>query len=150
MKQDSAAASSSRPVAELEVVTDEQVPPQPGKTWLSPISGGAILFLDNIFFGANLSSGMLATPLICTLAFFATGTSVFFIQKVREGDSWRSSGFKALVSGMVAAVPTSIVGTAFGSLVLFASGLHVLSRGGWRKPWRLLFNRKAFLKAQRK
>ena len=97
-------------------------------TWLSPISAGLILFLDNLFFAGNLSSGMLATPLISALAFASTSTAVFFVQKVRVGDRFRSAIAKAILSGCIAAIPSSIAGTAFGSLVLFLSGMHALSR----------------------
>ena len=97
--------------------------------FLSPVSGLAVLAVDNTFFGANVGTVGLALPVLCAMAFSFTSIFVFLIQRLREKDTLAKSAAKALFCGALAGVPTSIAGTALGSFVLLASGLnHFIGR----------------------
>jgi hypothetical protein len=48
---------------------------------------------------------------------------VFWIQRRKNGDSFGAAALKALLSGIVAGIPTSIGGTILGTGVLLLSGL---------------------------
>lgn len=91
--------------------------------FLSPLSGAVVLAVDNLLFGANAGTAMVATPLISLVAFGVTTASVFSVQRLRERDSRGRSLIKGLFCGLLAGIPTSIAGTALGGLVILASGL---------------------------
>jgi hypothetical protein len=100
--------------------------------WLSvlhPWSGGLLLLVDNLCFGGEVMTGMLALPVVVFLAFSTVFLGVYRIQRRRAGNGRLASLAKALVCGMLAGVPWSIAGTAVGGLVLLLSGLS----GGSRK-----------------
>ena len=97
--------------------------------FLSPLSGAVVLAVDNLLFGANAGTAMVATPLVSFLAFVATSASVFSVQRLRERDSRGRSLIKGLFCGLLAGIPTSIAGTALGGFVILASGLdRILKR----------------------
>ena len=98
-------------------------PQKPAGSFLHPMSGGLLLLVDNIFFGANALTGGMATPVSSALAFLVTGCGVYSIQRNRSLDPVGTSLVKALGAGLVAGIPTSISGTALGALVLLLSGL---------------------------
>lgn len=101
----------------------------PRNRWgqLHPLSGAAILVLDNVFFGLNAATAGLGTPMSVALAFWSSLLAVWFIQRKMGGDNRRMSILKALAAGLVAGVPFSIAGTAIGSWIILRSGLS---------PWR--------------
>ncbi|HSH93127.1 MAG TPA: hypothetical protein VK968_03200 [Roseimicrobium sp.] len=90
---------------------------------LHPLSGGLLIFIDNLFFGVDAVSMGLALPVVCLLAFTVTTAGVYLIQRRRHQDRRWVAGVKALIAGILAGVPTSIAGTVFGSAVLFLSGI---------------------------
>ena len=62
------------------------------------------------------------------LSFLSVFISVFLIQRQRNGDRRRSALWKALLLGVLAAIPTSITGTPI--------GLALLAWAGIKHPWR--------------
>lgn len=97
---------------------------------LHPWSGGWLLFVDNVCFGANALTGFLATPIVIFIAFGTVFAGVYRIQRKRAGNGRLASFFKAFMCGVLAGVPWSIAGTAVGGLVLLAAGM---SSGASRK-----------------
>jgi len=95
---------------------------------MHPLSGVAVLALDKVFFGAELATAGAALPLTVTLAFWTTFFSVWFIQRKVVGEDRRMCFLKALASGLIAGIPTSIAGTFLATWVLLSSGLHPLRR----------------------
>jgi hypothetical protein len=95
---------------------------------LHPLSGVAILLLDNIFFGVKMATVGIGLPVTATLAFWTTLFSVWFIQRKLVGEDRRMCFMKALAAGVIAGIPTSIAGTFLATWVLVSSGLHPLRR----------------------
>lgn len=62
------------------------------------------------------------------LSFLSVFISVFLIQRQRNGDRRRNALWKALLLGILAAIPTSITGTPI--------GLALLAWAGIKHPWR--------------
>lgn len=93
---------------------------------LHPLSGLAILLLDNLFFGVKIATLGIAFPVTMTLAFWTTLLSVWFIQRKLVGEGRRMCFVKALAAGVVAGIPTSIAGTFIATVILISSGLHPL------------------------
>ena len=101
--------------------------------WLQPSSAILILAVDWLFFGAEILSLESAVVAASLAAFAITAAGVFWIQRRRAGNSRSASAVKALLSGIVAGLPTSIGGTVLGSVVLALAGLSRrkrLLRGG--------------------
>lgn len=92
------------------------------RPFLHPLSGALILAVDNLFFGANAILGGIATPLISAMAFLMTSMGVYWLQKNKMNETRQKSLLKALFSGMIAGIPTSIGGTVLGTLVILFSG----------------------------
>lgn len=90
---------------------------------LHPLSGAAILLLDNLFFGIKAMTAGLAMPVTMTLAFWTTLFAVWLIQRKLVGENRRMSFVKALASGVIAGVPFSVAGTVVGGWILLRSGL---------------------------
>lgn len=88
---------------------------------------GALLFtVDNALFGANTISLGLATPLVCLIAFVFTGTGVFLVQKYMSEDDTGPALAKGFVVGILAGVPTSIVGSAGAIYIMGTAGFRAL------------------------
>lgn len=68
----------------------------------------------------------LATPLVISLAFAFTGIGVFLTQMFIAEDSSAVAITKGFVFGVLAAVPTSVVGTIGGVFVLGRSGIRAI------------------------
>jgi hypothetical protein len=98
------------------------------KTVLHPGTGALILVVDWLFFGAEALTLGGAVILSSIAAFTITAVGVFWIQRKKSGDSFPVAATKALLSGVVAGVPTSIGGTALGGIILAMSGLRRLQR----------------------
>ncbi|MBL7979713.1 MAG: hypothetical protein JNN12_15360 [Bacteroidetes Order II. Incertae sedis bacterium] len=109
--------------------TPEPPPAQPvprKKNYLSPLSGGLILLLDNLLFGSEFFSLGLNLPLSMTIGFLGAGLGVYYIQRKKEGDGGKASLFKALMAGAVTGFPTSISGSIVGTGIMLLSGLSWL------------------------
>jgi len=89
---------------------------------LHKLSGLLILLVDNLFFSATVFTAGLAVPVSCALAFGTSAVGVFLIQKFVARDKTGASLAKALLSGALAGIPTSIAGTVLGGLVLALAG----------------------------
>ena len=96
------------------------------KSNLHPYSGALLFTVDNAFWGANLVTFGLATPLVSLLAFLFTGIGVFLVQMFMAEDSAGVAIAKGFVVGVMAGVPTGIVGTLGGSYVLVKAGIRAL------------------------
>jgi drug/metabolite transporter (DMT)-like permease len=96
---------------------------------LHPLSGVAILLLDNLFFGLKAMTAGLGMPITATLAFWTTLFAVWFVQRKLAHEDRRMSFGKALGAGIIAGLPFSIAGTVIGSWVILSAGLS---------PWRRL------------
>ena|SRR5690625_2206857 len=95
---------------------------------LHPLSGVAILLLDNFFFGWTALTGLLALPVSMALAFWTTFGAVLLIQRIGIGDSRRMSLAKGFITGLIAGLPFSIAGTILGGWVLLSAGLSSRNR----------------------
>lgn len=100
------------------------------KFWLHPASGLLILGVDWLFFAPEAMTGAVAAIITSPLAFVIVTAGVFLIQRQRNQDSFGGALLKALLGGIVAAIPTSIGGTILGTLVLVLSGLSSWNRRG--------------------
>jgi drug/metabolite transporter (DMT)-like permease len=108
---------------------EQQAPPKPMKRfWLHPASGVLILAVDWFFFGPEFVTAEAAAIITCPLAFIVTTIGVYWIQRRKHGDSFKSALLKGLLGGVLAGIPTSISGTIFGTGVLVLSGLS-----NWKK-----------------
>jgi len=93
------------------------------KLFLHKLSGLWVFLVDNAFFGATFATAGLALPISCLLAFFTGGAGVFFIQTLINRDSAKQAFNKALLAGVLSAIPTSIAGTLYGAWILRMAGL---------------------------
>jgi hypothetical protein len=102
---------------------EETTAPPRRKVWLHPASGVFVLAVDWFFFGTEVVTLELALFLSCFLAFTITTVGVFWIQRMKSGDSIPAAAAKALFGGVIAGLPTSVGGTILGTFVLVLSGL---------------------------
>ncbi len=91
---------------------------------LHGFSAALLIVVDMAFWGANLATFGLATPLVSLLAFLFTGIGVFLVQMFMAEDSAGVAIAKGFVVGVMAGVPTGIVGTLGGSYVLVKAGIR--------------------------
>jgi hypothetical protein len=110
------------PIAPLAYTRIEPPPPRPFYR-LHPISGVLTIAIDTFFFGAEVVTLGLDWPIISVLAFTITFAGVYWAQRRLDRDTRLASALKAFVAGFLAGIPTSITGTIFGTMILFASGL---------------------------
>jgi len=102
---------------------DGATPPPRRQYWLHPASGLLILGVDWLFFAPEAATAASAAIITSPLAFLITSVGVFWIQRRKNKDRFIIAALKALFSGVVAGIPTSIAGTILGTLVLVVSGL---------------------------
>lgn len=93
---------------------------------LHSFSGVLLITVDNALWGANLVTLGFATPIVSLLAFLFTGTGVFLVQVFMAEDSVGVAITKGFVVGVMAGVPTSIVGTLGGIYILGKAGIRAL------------------------
>lgn len=121
------------------VIPDENLPvhaappvaesPDGSNFRLHPLSGLLLITVDNIFWGAEALSLGLAIPVAVILSSFITLVTITMIQKFLGKNTWGVSITKALLCAILAGIPTSIMGTAFGGFILLASGLSNWKKG---------------------
>ena len=102
--------------------------PAPRRYWLHPASGTLILAVDWLFFAPEALTAETAALITSPLAFLITTAGVFWIQRKRNGDSFRAALAKAIFGGLMAGIPTPIGGTLLGTAVLVLSG-----KAGWNQ-----------------
>ena len=93
---------------------------------LHSYSGALLIVVDNALWGANMLTWGLATPLVCLLAFVFVGAGVFLVQKYLAEDSAGVSITKGFVVGVMAGVPTGVVGTIGGVYILGKAGIRAI------------------------
>lgn len=96
---------------------------------LHPGTGALVLGLDWLLFSGEALSAGAATPITATLGGLAAGIASYRIQTKLAHDATRSAFWKALVAGVVVALPFPVGGTLLGSLILASSGLRRLGIG---------------------
>ena len=89
-------------------------------------SGALLIVVDNALWGANILTLGLATPLVSLLAFVFTGTGVFLVQMFMAEDSTGVAVAKGFVVGVMAGVPTGVVGTLGGVYILGKAGIRAI------------------------
>lgn len=89
-------------------------------------SGALLIAVDTAFWGVNIVTFGLATLLVGLLAFVFTGCGVFLVQKFISEESAGVAIAKGFVIGILAGVPTSVVGTVAGTYVLGDAGLRAI------------------------
>jgi hypothetical protein len=97
---------------------------------LHPLSGLLLITVDNLFWGAEALSLGLAIPVVVVLSFTVTLIAVTMVQRFLGRNGWGVSLTKALLCAILAGIPTSIMGTAFGGFILLASGLSNMNKKG--------------------
>lgn len=122
------------------VIPDEVAPPsqEPAATEspdgsnfrLHPLSGLLLITIDNLFWGAEALSLGLAIPVAVVVSALITLISVTMVQRFLGRNGWGVSLTKALLCAILAGIPTSIMGTAFGGFILLASGLSHMNKKG--------------------
>lgn len=122
------------------VIPDEVVPARPepataespdGSNFrLHPLSGLLLITVDNLFWGAEAMTLEVALPVTVVLSFAITLLAVTLVQRFLARDGWGVSITKAFVCAVLAGIPTSIMGTAFGGFILLASGLSSMNKKG--------------------
>lgn len=95
---------------------------------IHPYSAGLLIFIDNVFFGANAITLGFGTPVMAFLAFVLTGTGVFLTQRFLVEESTGVSLARAFLLAVLAGVPTSVLGSGAGMALLVRSGLGRLLR----------------------
>lgn len=94
------------------------------KPLLQPASALLMLAVDWAFVGAELITLGGSLLFSAALAFTVTAVGVFLVQRRRAGDRVMTAAIKAVLLGMVAGVPTSLGGTALGTIILAVAGLR--------------------------
>lgn len=93
---------------------------------MHPFSGGLMLLIDFLCFGANALTVGLSTPWVIAGAFGLSSAGVFMAQKFLDEDGFGASLAKAFFAGVITAVPTPILGTIVGAAIIKYSGLDRL------------------------
>lgn len=93
---------------------------------LHSFSGTLLLVVDNALWGVNSAALGLATIPVSLLAFMFTGFGVFLVQKYISEDSTSVALTKGFVLGVMAGVPTGIVGTVGGAYILGKAGIRAI------------------------
>jgi hypothetical protein len=106
-----------------------QTPNQPGvarlsptRTAIHPVSALVLIAIDNLW---TLTDWAAALWLITVpLSFLAVFVPAFCIQKFMHGDGIARAAMCAIGLGVLAAIPTPVMGTAVGMIVLAMAGLN--------------------------
>lgn len=99
---------------------------KPGSVPFHPWSAALLLAVDNLWALPDFAVIALAVTVpACFLMVFA---GVFYIQRRHQGDFRGKAFAKAMVLAVIAAIPTSVMGTPV--------GLALLAWAGIRHPWK--------------
>lgn len=85
---------------------------------LHVVSAVLLTVVDNAFWGVNAMTLGLATPLVMLLAFSSMFLVVILIQVFMAKDGLGLAITKGVIVGILAGVPTSVVGTFAGGFIL--------------------------------
>lgn len=101
-------------------------PPRASRVIIEPLASLALIVVDNLWLIPEffIVDWLVTVPLCFLTVFFIT----YQVQRRRAGNRRRVALAKALVLGLVAAVPFSVTGTPV--------GLALLAWAGIRHPWR--------------
>jgi hypothetical protein len=104
-----------------------EVPPEPrAKSLIHPLAALVLMVIDALWTMADWAT--VAWIFTIPLSFFAVLLPAFFIQKHMNGDSAGKAMAVSAFLGILAAVPTPIMGTTVGAIALALSGLRSLRR----------------------
>lgn len=100
--------------------------------WVSSVVTIAIDSLWSIpeMIAAASVVGLLFVPVLAVVSGLCCLVAVLFIQKFVAKDGWGAATLKAVVVGIVAAIPFPFVGSLLGIALLAWSGLQALSQTG--------------------
>ncbi len=93
------------------------------ETFYHPASGVVILGLDWLAFGSDLTTGFLALPLLCVLAFLVSFPVILAIQLKWSRNALAPAIGKAFLGAFMVGLPFPITGTMLGAAILVLSGL---------------------------
>jgi len=107
--------------------TRQEVPPeQRAKSLIHPLAALLLMVIDALWTMADWAT--IAWIFTIPLSFFAVFLPAFFIQKQMNNDSAGKAMAVSAFLGILAAVPTPIMGTTVGAIALGLSGLRSLRR----------------------
>jgi hypothetical protein len=105
----------------------EAPPARPAKSLIHPLAALLLMVIDALWTMADWAT--MAWIFTIPLSFFAVFLPTFFIQKHMNHDSAGKAMAVSAFLGILAAVPTPIMGTTAGAIALGLSGLRSLRRG---------------------
>ena len=106
----------------------QEVPPeQRAKSLIHPLAALLLMVIDALWTMADWA--VMAWIFTIPLSFFAVFLPTFFIQKHMNSDSVGKATAISAFLGILAAVPTPIMGTTVGAIALGLSGLRSLRWG---------------------
>jgi hypothetical protein len=101
--------------------TTAQTPAQPAAPPFHPLSAGLLVAVDNLW---NLADWAVVTWwMTVPLSFLSVFLPTLWLQRQLRKDRWGMALAKALVLGLVAAIPTSLTGTPVGMALLAWAGV---------------------------
>jgi hypothetical protein len=104
----------------------EVLPPIRAKTWIHPWSALILIGIDALW---GLGDWVAASwALTIPLSFLTAAIPIYRIQRQKNEDSSQKALCWAVFLGILAAIPTPIMGTIFGGLILTWSGLGFLRK----------------------
>ena len=105
-----------------------EVPPEPrAKSLIHPLAALVLMVIDALWTMADWAT--IAWIFTIPLSFFAVFLPAFFIQKHMNNDSAGKAMAVSAFLGILAAVPTPVMGTTVGAIALGLSGLRSLRWG---------------------
>lgn len=105
----------------------EMPPEQRAKSLIHPLAALLLMVIDALWTMADWAT--MAWIFTIPLSFFAVFLPTFFIQKHMNNDSGGKAMAVSAFLGILAAVPTPIMGTTVGAIALGLSGLRSLRWG---------------------
>jgi hypothetical protein len=93
------------------------------KRFMLPASGLVILGLDWLLFSEDAATLGLALPLTSTFGFLAGTLATYHLQRRHAQDRPLAAVLKAILAGVLVAVPFPLAGTLAGAWILANSGL---------------------------
>ena len=115
--------------AELDVVRPTRIEsePLPSRVPIHPLAAVVLLGVDNLW---NLADWAVVSWVVTIpLSFLMVALPTFCLQKLVRRDSWGRAIAFTMLLGVIAAVPTSVLGTPTGLALLAWTGIdHLVGR----------------------